>query len=132
MNIVALFGTSAIANDIRTVPADALQWVETPEGVAFANLHGARFEEAFMSMVRLPAGAVSPARTKSANMFGVMISGTMTHVPSDGSVTGEPLSAGAFYFVPAELPHISACISAEPCVTFLYQDGAFDFVPVEQ
>ncbi len=127
-----VIATGAAADTITTVPVDALDWVETPEGVAFADLHGARFSEPYMSMVRLPGGTVSPPHIKSANMYGVMISGTMTHVPAGADPAGEPLSKGAFYLVPANLPHVSSCVSAEPCVTFLYQDGAFDFVPFAQ
>ena len=123
---------AAIADTITAVPSETLDWVETPEGVAFADLHGERFVESYMSMVRLPAGTISPPHTKSANMYGVMISGMMTHVATDSSGPAAPLGAGAFYRIPADLPHVSSCISDEPCVTFLYQDGAFDFVPVDQ
>ena len=110
-----------------------LTWEVTPEGVGFAALEGARFEEAYMAMVRLPAGTVSPPHVKSANMFGVMVQGTMTHVAAGSTPTGDhPIGPGGFYKVPAGLPHVSSCISPTPCVTFLYQDGAFDFVPTGQ
>lgn len=112
---------------------DALTWETTPEGVGFAALDGARFQEAYMAMVRLPAGTVSPPHVKSANMFGVMVQGTMTHVAAGSNPTGDhPIGPGGFYRVPAGLPHVSSCISPTPCVTFLYQDGAFDFVPTNQ
>ena len=82
-------------------------------------------------MVRLPAGTTSPAHTKSATMFGLMLEGEMTHATPDVThpVTIGP---GAYYEIPANLPHISACVSTTPCVTLLYQDGAFDFLPVAQ
>lgn len=111
----------------------ALTWETTPEGVGFAALDGARFEEAYMAMVRLPAGTISPPHVKSANMFGVMVQGTMTHVAEgQGTPVDQPIGPGGFYKVPAGLPHVSSCISSTPCVTFLYQDGAFDFVPTGQ
>lgn len=34
--------------------------------------------------------------------------------------------------LPAGLAHISKCVSDEDCITFLYQDGKFDFLPVEK
>jgi len=118
---------------MKNLPASDLPWEVTAEGVGFAPLEGKRFEEAYMAMVKLPAGLVSPAHVKSANMFGVMVSGTMTHVPVGGDASLEiPLSSGAFYKIPAGMPHVSKCISDVDCVTFLYQDGKFDFVPVEQ
>ena len=85
-----------------------------------------------MAMVHLPGGLVSPPHIKSANMFGVVVSGTMTHV-AVGANTGEEirLPPGSFYQIPANLPHVSKCVSDDDCITFLYQDGKFDFLPTE-
>ena len=119
------------AADITALPATALEWAKTPEGVAFAPINGDRFSEEYMAMVSLPNGLISPAHTKSADMFGLVISGAMTHVPANADPSqGTLLTAGAFYHIPAGLPHVSSCLSAEDCVTFLYQPGAFDFLPV--
>ena len=113
---------------ITLIPERALQWDTTPEGVAFAALSGDRWTEAYFAMVRLPAGTVSPSHTKSATMYGLMIEGQMTHaVPG---VETAPIGPGAYYEIPAGLPHVSACVSDKPCITMLYQDGAFDFLPV--
>lgn len=118
--------------DVMNVPAEKMAWEVTEEGVGFAPLLGERFNEAYMAMVTLPAGLVSPAHVKSANMFGVVISGTLTHQAVGANADQEiPLSEGSFYKVPAGVGHVSKCISAVDCVTFLYQDGKFDFVPVK-
>ena len=125
--------TFAGATDITALPTDALNWETTPEGVAFAALKGDRFAEEYMAMVALPHGLISPAHTKSKDMFGLVVSGTMTHVPAGTDPkAGTLLTAGAYYHIPAGLAHISSCLSAEDCVTFLYQPGAFDFLPVQQ
>ena len=117
--------------DITALPVDALDWATTPEGVAFAPINGDRFIQEYMAMVALPHGLISPAHTKSADMFGIVISGAMTHVPADADPTkGALLTAGAYYHIPAGLPHVSSCLSAEDCVAFLYQPGPFDFLPV--
>ncbi|MDJ0629439.1 MAG: hypothetical protein QNJ44_14360 [Rhodobacter sp.] len=125
-----LLATQAPAQSITTLPAGELDWARTPEGVAFAQLHGDRFAGEYMAMVTLPAGLVSPAHRKGADMFGVVVSGAMTHVPKGADpMGGAALGPGAFYLIPADLPHISSCISQSDCVTFLYQPGAFDFRP---
>ncbi len=134
--IVAALGVNGLRADddaIKNVPADKMAWQITEEGVGFAPLIGERFNEAYMAMVKLPAGLVSPAHIKSANMFGVVIMGTITHleVGADPS-QAIPLTEGAFYKVPAGIGHVSRCISDVDCVTFLYQDGKFDFIPVER
>ncbi len=118
--------------DIMLVNSELLDWDNSPEGVEFAALDGNRFEASYMAMVRLPAGTISPPHVKSANMFGVMIAGSMTHTTVDSPTPGEEIGPGGFYKVPVGLPHISSCVSETPCVTFLYQDGAFDFQPVSQ
>ena len=114
---------------ITLTPTDKLAWATTPEGVAFAPLSGDRHIEPYFAMVRLPAGTVSPAHTKSATMFGLMLEGEMTHA-APGTRSPQVIGPGAYYEIPAGLPHVSSCVSAMPCVTMLYQDGAFDFVPV--
>ena len=127
--IAAYGGEAGIDNQ----PVSALAWETTPEGVAFAPLIGDRFAEPYMAMVRLPAGLISPAHTKTANMFGVMVSGAMAHSVAGTSPAEEIiLTAGSFYKIPKDLPHVSKCVSDEDCVTFLYQDGRFDFLPVAQ
>ncbi|NNE85287.1 MAG: DUF4437 domain-containing protein [Alphaproteobacteria bacterium] len=129
--LLYLTSTATIAESIQNQPAEKLGWKTTPEGVAFAALVGDRFSEPYMAMVKLPSGLISPAHTKTANMFGVIISGAMVHTavgadPKDDVILPE----GSFYKIPKELPHISKCVSETDCVSFLYQDGKFDFLPV--
>ena len=135
---IALFafappGAAGMDEAITSMPAAQLDWARTDEGVAFASLVGDRFVEPYMAMVRLPAGLVSPAHVKSANMFGVVISGTLTHIAVGADPSSEILlPEGSFYKVPAGLAHVSRCVSETDCITFLYQDGRFDFLPMTQ
>ncbi len=131
---LALFASSAAADKkpeiIGLNPAE-FSWETTAEGVAFAALEGDRFQEQYFAMVRLPAGLVSPPHTKTAAMYGMVVSGALVNIPSDDGGTEEkPLRAGAYYKIPAGLPHISKCVSETDCVTLLFQDGAFDFLPI--
>ena len=134
--LITLFllpNTAFSGEPITALPEAQLTWERTAEGVAFAPLVGDRFAEPYMAMVSLPAGLISPPHKKSADMFGVMVSGTMTHVAMGDDPSAAPrLSHGAFYRIPANVPHVSSCVSDEDCVTFLYQDGKFDFLPVAE
>jgi len=124
---------AADKNPIINMPVSQLQWETTKEGVGFAPLQGDRFVEPYMAMVRLPAGLVSPAHVKSANMYGLVVSGTISNIAVGADASTEiELPTGSYYKIPAGLPHVSKCISKVDCVTFLYQDGKFDFLPVEQ
>ena len=134
--LLAALGLPALAAEqvtVTNIPTANLAWDETEEGVAFAPLVGDRFVESYMAMVRLPAGLVSPPHVKSANMFGVVISGTISHLAIEADPSDEVLlPKGSFYQVPAGLAHVSKCVSKTDCVTFLYQDGKFDFLPTTQ
>ncbi|NRA86908.1 MAG: DUF4437 domain-containing protein [Rhizobiales bacterium] len=113
-------------------PLDQLDWEMTKEGVGFAALEGDRFVEAYMAMVKLPAGLNSPLHMKTANMFGLVVSGTIVNIKAGADdATGVMLNAGAYYKIPAGETHVSNCVSDVDCVTFLYQDGKFDFLPVK-
>ena len=128
----ALQPGNALAEKIINARQPELAWETTLEGVAFAPLQGNRFEQSYMAMVRLPAGLVSPVHVKSAAMYGVVVSGEMVHSPAEEKASEERvLGAGDFYKIPAGLPHLSKCVSEIDCITFLYQDGPFDFLPVE-
>jgi uncharacterized RmlC-like cupin family protein len=129
---LVVFSEASELSFVTNLHPNQLDWETTEEGVAFAPLVGQRFEEPYMAMVQLPGGLISPAHIKTANMFGVVVSGTMVHA-AIGADSGNDvlLPAGSFYKIPANLPHISKCVSEADCVTFLYQDGKFDFLPTE-
>ncbi len=123
----------ASADPIRLLDTSDFDWQTTLEGVAFAALQGDRFAEPYQALVRLPAGTVSPPHTKSANMFGVMLEGEMIHYgDAEDPEKARKIGPGSFYSIAAGTPHISACVSTTPCVAYLYQDGAFDFLPAQQ
>lgn len=128
--------TSAHAVDdskIISMPSSQLNWEITKEGVGFAPLQGNRFNEAYMAMVKLPAGLISPAHIKTANMYGLVVSGTIANIAVGASPSSEvELPTGSYYKIPAGLAHVSKCVSTVDCVTFLYQDGKFDFLPLSQ
>lgn len=128
-----LLASSVSAEGVTLIVPESLDWKTTPEGVAFARLEGDRFAEAYHAMVRLPAGVTSPPHTKTAAMHGVMLQGRMRHYPADANpVAAQEVGPGGYYKIPGGLAHVSACVSAEPCVTYLYQDAAFDFIPASE
>lgn len=130
---LSTYSSAASAEDIKLLGPSDFDWQTSPEGVAFAALEGDRFSEAYQALVRLPAGTISPPHVKTSNMFGVMLDGEMIHYASDGDPdAARRMGPGTFYSIAAGTPHISACVSEVPCVAYLYQDGAFDFLPVAQ
>ncbi|MEP1765516.1 MAG: DUF4437 domain-containing protein [Sulfitobacter sp.] len=132
---VAVISTTAsvTAEPITLLGPSDFAWKTTPEGVAFASLQGDRFAEAYQALVKLPAGTVSPPHVKTANMYGVMLQGEMIHYLSDEDpAAARKMGPGSFYSINSGAAHVSACVSETPCIAYLYQDGAFDFLPVSQ
>ncbi len=76
----------------------------------------------------IPGGA-SPEHTHGHSYHGVVLSGTMVN-PFLGKTIDEatPLQAGDYWFVPAGIEHVTACISTEPCTFYFHSEGLFDFV----
>jgi uncharacterized RmlC-like cupin family protein len=130
-SLCALTTVAASADKIVNIPPPQLQWETTKEGVGFAALQGDRYAEPYMAMVRLPAGLISPAHIKTANMYGLVVSGTIANITVGADLQSQvKLPTGSWYKIPAGLPHVSKCLSTVDCITFLYQDGKFDFLPV--
>jgi quercetin dioxygenase-like cupin family protein len=129
----AIAPLSVGAEKITLLDADDYVWETTPEGVAFSALHGDRFKEPYQALVRLPAGTISPPHVKTANMFGMMLQGEMIHyIDGEDPDTAKRIGPGSYYSIARGLAHISACVTNEPCVAYLYQDGAFDFLPISK
>lgn len=129
----ALAPSLASAEQIKLLDDNDFAWETTPEGVAFASLQGDRFAESYQALVKLPAGTISPPHIKSANMYGIMLQGEMIHYGAGESPTSaRKMGLGSYYSIPKGMAHISACVSETPCIAYLYQDGAFDFLPVQQ
>ncbi len=74
-------------------------------------------------------GGTSPEHTHSHSYHGVVLSGTMVN-PFLGQAIGDArhLQPGDYWFVPAGIEHITACISVEPCTLYFHSEGRFDFL----
>jgi len=47
--------------------------------------------------------------------------------PFSGEDAPPTLAAGSYWYVPAGVEHITACVSDVPCQFYFYADEAFDF-----
>jgi len=79
----------------------------------------------------IPGGA-SPAHIHSHSYHGVVISGIMVNPFSDETINDtQQLESGDYWFVPAGVEHVTACVSAEPCLFYFHAEGEFDFLAAE-
>ncbi len=104
-----------------------------PGVVAFGTVAGDREAGAHGTFVRIPPGEATPLHTHGASYDAVILDGNVENpIPGDAA-SDVILTRGSYYFVPAGAEHITRCAANSPtdCLTFFYQDVAFDFAPVQ-
>lgn len=119
----------------QEIPVDEIAArLDEPEAVVspFAHmvtLWGDRAIGAHGTMGEFIPDGTSPSHSHSYSYHGVVLSGTMVN-PFLGQPIDEarPLEAGDYWFVPAGVDHVTACISAEPCSFYFHSEGLFDFI----
>ena len=97
--------------------------------IKFAPAYGDRGHGAHGTFGRFPPGFSAPWHTHSGAYYAVVISGVMTN-PFRGEDAAPTMEAGSYWYVPANLEHVTACVSQVPCVFYFYSTQAFDFNPV--
>ena len=124
--------TLANAGPNRLLAPHGYRWEMTPEEYVFATLEGDCFSETYQTLVRLPFGTVSSPQTKIANMVNVILQEEMIHhVNGENPIVTWKTGPGAFYEVESRTQHVSAFVSYSECNADLYQDRAFNFLPVQ-
>lgn len=96
----------------------------------FSDAYGDRGSSAHGTFGKIPAETASPLHTHSAAYHGVVISGVMT----DGfnkDPNPPKLGPGSYWYVPANVPHVTACVSKTPCLFYTHSDAKFDFAPAK-
>jgi Domain of unknown function (DUF4437) len=113
-------------------PADQLKWVDTPgaNGVKMAVLWGDPTKGPHGAIHKFPAGFKVPLHTHTADLHGVVLSGTIIHGEADGTETR--LGPGSYLFDPHTEKHTTACDAASECQMFVQASGKFDVKMVEE
>jgi quercetin dioxygenase-like cupin family protein len=127
----ACSGMSTSMNSItenKTIPQQQLEFETIAPFVKMATVSGDRASGSHATLGVFKAGAASPLHVHSKAYQAVVISGTMTN-PFAGEVNPTQLEAGSYWQVPANIEHVTACVSADPGMFYFYSDGAFDFSP---
>jgi anti-sigma factor ChrR (cupin superfamily) len=80
-------------------------------------------------LLKIPAGASSPAHMHTSDDYAVVIKGSMTdHAPG---TEGKALSPGGTWFQPGHVAHVNDCAAGAPCEIFVYMANGFDFIPAK-
>lgn len=115
-----------------SIPGDQINFgptgVKTNAGELMAGpVYGDLTKGKHGTFIRMPAGFVSVEHDHTQDYLGVVIRGVGANGPAGSADVALP--AGSYWFQTGEEDHVTKCISDEDCLFFLYQPGAFDYVP---
>lgn len=121
-----LFIEASQASDQHiATPHGQMEFDEMAPYVDMANAHGNMKEGAHGTVGRMKAGSKTPRHSHSNSYHGVVISGTMVH-QFDGQENPPELTAGSYWYVPADKIHYTTCSADEECVFYIHSDEEFD------
>ena len=115
----------------QAVSADDIQFEQVAPFVKMGSAWGNRATGKHGTFGEFPAKASSPAHTHTGAYHGIVISGVMTN-PFEGESNPVKMGPGSYWYVPAGMEHVTACVSDEPCRFYFHADSSFDFAPTGQ
>ena len=111
--------------------SDEVQWGSTPFGPEAAMVSGEFSTGKHLTYIKFTAGMKTPMHIHTHGYIGIVISGTTKHWIPDEPTTQKILPAGSHWSIPAGVEHVSECLPGTECVMAIFQEQAFDFIPVD-
>jgi quercetin dioxygenase-like cupin family protein len=96
-----------------------------------ASLWGDRSIGASGNEEKQPAGKTSALHVHPSDTYAMVIQGRMTHAFEGGPAPVE-LGPGSFYTLPANAPHVSACLPGSDCLIVYWQPGKLGYEEVKK
>ena len=112
--------------------ATELHWVNSGFGPQVSPVNGDFSNGEHVTYVKFTAGMATPLHTHTADYVGIVITGVTMHWEPGKPETEKQLSAGAHWFMPANVRHVSECLPGAECIMALYQSSSMDFLPTAQ
>lgn len=127
---IALAAQVALAQNTQFQPGQIVAAKE----VRFKDLGGPQLgtvwgddsKGAHGSFLRLPKGFVSPSHLHTGDYDAVVVEGTVTNVEAGQKAI--PLGPGSYFVQRGKVNHVTSCLSKTPCLLFVTQREAFDFI----
>jgi len=130
--IIFLYAHTTQASDEPVaIPHNNMEFDEMAPYVDMAKAHGDMKEGAHGTVGKMKADSQTPRHYHSNPYHGVVISGTLVH-KFDGEENPPQLTAGSYWFTPAEKVHFTTCLPGEECVFYIHADGKFDMTEVKE
>jgi beta-alanine degradation protein BauB len=112
-------------------PVQNLQWrPQAPNlPIMISELWGNRDRDGgFGELVQVPPDFNSGRHAHSGDFHAVLIKGTWIHEAPNGEGSSQRLMPGSYIRQAGGEMHIDRCVSAEPCVLFLFQYARADVI----
>lgn len=112
--------------------ATELQWMDSGFGPTVSPINGDFSKGSHVTYVKFSAGMKTPLHTHSHDYVGIVLSGVSMHWEPGKPETKKPLSAGAHWFMPGDVAHVSECLPGTECIMAIIQKQNMDFFPAKQ
>lgn len=127
---VALAAQSTLAQNPQTSRSQII----VAQDVKFKDLGGPQLgtvwgnadKGAHGSFLRLPKGFVSPVHLHTDDYDAVVVEGTVSNV--EEGVKAIPMGPGSYFTQRGKVNHVTSCLSETPCLLYVTQRKAFDFI----
>lgn len=116
-------------------PIGTLQWrPQAPDlPIMVSDLWGDRSRDGgFGELVQVPPGFNSGRHAHSGDFHGLLIRGEWVHEGPNGEGDKQRLSPGSYIRQAGGEVHVDRCVSAAPCVLFVFQYARADVIWPEQ
>ncbi len=129
--LITISGASASKGDATNhTSATELKWVESGFGPTVSPVNGDASKGDHVTYVKFTAGMTTPLHTHTHDYVGIVLSGVSMHWEPGKPETKKQLSAGAHWFMPGNVAHVSECLPGAECVMAIIQKANIDFIPV--
>ena len=116
---------------VFTMPDKIKYDVIMPDVAWFGTIIGDRNTGAHGTFIKITKGTGTPAHIHSHAYRGIVLKGIVENPFAGNAATQVKMGPGSYYSVPGGAEHITRCADDSPtdCLTYFYQDTAFDFNP---
>lgn len=116
------------------IAASEIQFGDFTTGVNGGTIQAATvigmLDGAHGTFIKIPVGEETVPHDHTETYQGIVVKGIVEN-PEESNTNPKQLPAGSFWYQPGGERHITRCAdnSSEPCLTFIFSTGAFDFNP---
>lgn len=119
------------ANKEVVMPVAGINFQNINPAIRMGAAWGSRGNGSHGTFGTFPANFTTPIHTHSGAYHAVVIEGVMTNpFGKSGETNPANMAPGSYWYVPAGMPHATACVSDVPCRFYFHAESAFDFQPV--